>query len=1442
MSIAAKKRRAVAFLLTICMFLSLFYTQNNVTAASSGYVNVDVLNVRTGPSTSYARVKVNGVEAYLTQNAKVEILSKSGDWYQVNTTFAGQPISGYVFASYVTVTSSGNGGTGTGTYNAYCNAEGVNIRSGPSTSYSRISVNGTLAYISYKTPVEILSVSNDWYYVRTTFRGTEIKGYMYSGYITRGSVATQAPTQAPTQGVSSGSYNGYCNADGVNIRSGPSTSYSRITVNGTQAYILKNVPVEIISQSGEWYYLRTTFNGTEIYGYMYGSYITRTSSSTPTPVPTQGGGTATGPNGYCNADGVNIRTGPSTNYSRIVVNGVQAYIMKNAKVEIFSKTGDWYYLRTTFNGVSITGYMYAYYINKTGDYVSENPGGGTQVTGVYNAYVSVESVNVRTGPGTNYQRVNVGGQLAYLVYKNQLEIISTTGEWSYVRTTFNGQEIHGYMYSAYLTRVQVTPTPTPLPTATPVPTATPTPEPTATPVPTSTPTPTPNGFNAYVSAGEAYVRTGPGTTYDRVSVNGKQVSLFQNDLVKIVDTQNDWHKIEGTFNGAAFSGYIYAPFVVRTVAPTPTPTPFMLESEVAGTANANVNLRLGPGTAFARVVVDGVEAYVSAGQAVTITGVSGEWYAVKTTFNGTAVSGYCFMDYITPSTQIVLPTPTPTPEPTATPTPVPTEAPTAPPEATATPTPTPDTRLDPSELYEHTAYVCTDTLNLRDKAGTSGSKVLVSMKYGQKVVVIGEDDSLGETWYKVVADVNGTRYVGYVFGLYIYFSLNPPAEAVITAGSSTMHTSNSMKSAAVKDAAGNALTLSRGNFLYLISQLSYDSYWFKAEYSDGTTKYQGFILWSDVDFATPTPTPTPTATNTPTPTATNTPTPEPTNTPTPTLSPTPLYTPTPIPTVTPKVTETPTPTATNTPTPTNTPSPTPTPYVGSATVGNFDIVLTVKTAAGPGGMIVKDADGNAAVLTGGMAIDILSRSEVLGTEWLEISYETGGVTYTGFIDSVYAVTPETEVDFETKLEQQGFPESYKVYLRALHEKYPNWQFKAYHTGLDWNTVIAKENVIGVNLIPNSKSVEWKSLEKGAYNWKTDSFIVYDGSYWVTVSKEGLEYYMDPRNWLSENYIFMFELLKYQSDYQTLEGVEKILRNTVFSNASYNYTDLDGNPGTITYGETIIAAAEYSGVSPYHLASRIKQEVVYSSTTVSDSVSGTFAGYEGLYNFFNIGSYNSTAQGGAIANGLKYAKYGSSNATYNANALIPWTSPYRSIVGGGWILGYNYIVGRDQNTIYLQKFNVTPTATYSHQYMGNVEAPWAEAMKVLAAYGSDAYELPIVFSIPVYENMPEVACAAPAKAYNPNNWLQNLNVTDTAGNHLVLSPTFDMTANQEYAVILDPSCDAVTLGGTTVSAKAKLSGAGTYPLEYGLNRLVLYVTAENGETREYIINVVREGGQ
>lgn len=429
--------------------------------------------------------------------------------------------------------------------------------------------------------------------------------------------------------------------------------------------------------------------------------------------------------------------------------------------------------------------------------------------------------------------------------------------------------------------------------------------------------------------------------------------------------------------------------------------------------------------------------------------------------------------------------------------------------------------------------------------------------------------------------------------------------------------------------------------------------------------------------------------------------------------------------------------------------------------------------------------------------------------------------------------PVSDAEFEQQLLAEGFPEDYKDSLRNLHAQYPYWQFRAYHTDLDWNTVIANESTVGTNLIPNTKALSWKSFEPGAYNWSTDKFIPFDGSSWVTSSKAGVEYYMDPRNFLTPEGVFQFEVLSYDELYQNASGVESILKGTALGGQTYTFTDGLGQISSNTYGDIFVEAARYSGVNPYHLATRVKQEVI-TGKGLSSSANGTVSGYEGLYNFYNIGANNSTVPGGNIANGLKFAKDGKGmNAANKALFMLPWNNHYNAIVGGAKYIGNNYI-NRGQNTVYLQKFNVTSASRYSHQYMSNVEAGKSEAQKTYTAY-KDFADVPIQFSIPVYLNMPSEVRPVPSGVLNPNNWLSALTVEGG-----VLTPSFKASNPEStvYSVFVDNGMDMVNVAARPVSSTARVFGTGSIPLAVGGNNLVITVTAQDGSVRNYTITVIR----
>lgn len=341
---------------------------------------------------------------------------------------------------------------------------------------------------------------------------------------------------------------------------------------------------------------------------------------------------------------------------------------------------------------------------------------------------------------------------------------------------------------------------------------------------------------------------------------------------------------------------------------------------------------------------------------------------------------------------------------------------------------------------------------------------------------------------------------------------------------------------------------------------------------------------------------------------------------------------------------------------------------------------------------------------------------------------------------------------------ENFPESYKPYLNELKRKYPNWEFTALYTGLDWNTVISKEYANDSNLVPLSYSDEWKCTIPGIYNVEIDSG-------WVNASKSAIEYAMDTRNFLNEVRIFQFEKQTYDESVNTKEGIEKILYGTEFYKRNVEYYTSDGTKITMDekYSDLIWNTAVYSGVSPYNLATRIKQEV--GPFITHSSISGRVPGFEGLYNFYNIGATSSTEDLGAIKNGLRYARDGhNASEETKANYLIPWNTPEKAIKGGAVFIGKSYIsIG--QYNLYLQKFDVNnqyKEDLYWHQYMTNCLAPYSECSSIYKAYNtSGMLNSSLAFVIPIYENMPEEICTRPdilASDYEKDNTKVYANVS------------------------------------------------------------------------------------
>lgn len=282
-------------------------------------------------------------------------------------------------------------------------------------------------------------------------------------------------------------------------------------------------------------------------------------------------------------------------------------------------------------------------------------------------------------------------------------------------------------------------------------------------------------------------------------------------------------------------------------------------------------------------------------------------------------------------------------------------------------------------------------------------------------------------------------------------------------------------------------------------------------------------------------------------------------------------------------------------------------------------------------------------------------------------------------------------------------------IKTLQSKYPNWKFKILYTGLNWDDVISHEYV-GHGSSPKNLVQKYGNY-KGAWICSICGDTAYDNGSWRCASEQAIKYMMDPRNSLNESDIFQFEETSYSET--TATELKKMTQGTFLEGLE----------------EKIINTSKQYNVSPFFVTARIIQEQGKSGSTLSKG-QGYNGKYVGYYNLFNIAASGNTTEE-IILNALAYAE------------KKGWNTIEKSIAGGITFLSDNYI-SNNQNTLYLQKFNVAGKKDlYSHQYMQNILVARSEGTKLRNAYiNINSLSNSHTFVIPVYENMPKSACSEP----------------------------------------------------------------------------------------------------
>ena len=373
-------------------------------------------------------------------------------------------------------------------------------------------------------------------------------------------------------------------------------------------------------------------------------------------------------------------------------------------------------------------------------------------------------------------------------------------------------------------------------------------------------------------------------------------------------------------------------------------------------------------------------------------------------------------------------------------------------------------------------------------------------------------------------------------------------------------------------------------------------------------------------------------------------------------------------------------------------------------------------------------------------------------------------------------------DYRRALAERGFPAGYAAPLAELQFDFPRWKFELLPVAdLAWDAIVEKEMTPSWNLVVYADWApdEWNELKERNYTpYYAPDAKAYDSGSWYQASRETVAYFMDPRNFLNERDIFMFETLGFDAASQTPAAVEKTLAKTFMAGKR-----CDG--GAKTFAETVYGIGRKLGVSPVFLAGRLASEqgvgAPQSLGTIGDALFGYAtnatgrvgsaviwgqrftkggdatkkalakgrAAYNGYYNFFNFRAYGL---------GLFEIKY---NAWVEATAeetcrryLGPWNTQAKAIEGGSLKIKERYI-DTHRHTRYLQKFSVLAAAGEFRwkQYMQNIAAPLVEARNTAKAYGAaDTLDAPYRFLIPVYRKMPSARAPDPARGksiYSPS---------------------------------------------------------------------------------------------
>ena len=287
---------------------------------AKGSVHSSKLNVRSGPDTNTKVVDT------LYREARLLIFAVDGYWLKVEVVDSGTV--GYVYGKYVGLDGASFSGYGFG-----LTLDDAQLYK-DATDKSEV-----VGVVPRSAGVTILYSDKVTGYYCVSVHDSLKEGFIAPLYMSI--VCRVKPSDADFEGET-----GYISGNLVNMRSGPGTGYRVIDK------LTKGTELNVLEAGINWYNVQVVQTG--ISGYVYADYVTLDHPGT-TPPPEPPELPDPGDRGFINANGVNIRSGPSADYDSL------GKLDNGEPVSFEGSKGNWFKVSALY--ARLVGWVYADFID-----------------------------------------------------------------------------------------------------------------------------------------------------------------------------------------------------------------------------------------------------------------------------------------------------------------------------------------------------------------------------------------------------------------------------------------------------------------------------------------------------------------------------------------------------------------------------------------------------------------------------------------------------------------------------------------------------------------------------------------------------------------------------------------------------------------------------------------------------------------------------------------------------------------------------------------------------------------------------------------------------------------------------------------------------------------------------------------------------------------------